>query len=103
MDDNERIDRNGGRRFAKRGTKQVDEEEDEVQVNQGSLIPDTPGQANFIPGNQMFQSGGQQQQGGFQPGGQPPQGNFQGGGGQAPATMPSGAGSDGQKAPVNDF
>lgn len=104
MDDQERIDRNGGRRFAKRGSKQAEEEEEDNAQNSQPLIPDTPGQGNFIPGNQMFQSGGQQQQGGFQGGGQPAGGGgFQGGNGQAPATMPSGAGQDGQKAPGTDF
>ena len=93
MDDPDRIDRNGGRRFAKRGSKQSAQEEDGEAVEpQQPLIPDVPQKGSFIPGNQMFQG---QQGGQNQPGGAANP--------QPPATMPSGGGSDGQKAPGNDF
>lgn len=117
MDDPERIERNGGRRFAKRGTKVSDDDEQDQQPQQVEqpLIPDVQPKGTFIQGNQMFQGqqgnqqqggGGNQQQGGGGGGGQQ-----QGGGGGQPAqgysggggTMPSGAAPDGQKAPGTDF
>ncbi|MBA3995453.1 MAG: hypothetical protein C0469_18195 [Cyanobacteria bacterium DS2.3.42] len=92
-DDQERIERNGGRRFAKRGSKVADEEDqDSQQQVEQPLIPDVPQKGSFIQGNQIFQ--------GQQGGGQPAQGG-QGIGGSG-GTMPSGA-ADGQKAPGNDF
>ncbi len=102
MDDPDRVERNGGRRFAKRGTKVTDgDEEDQPQQVEQPLIPDVQPKGTFIQGNQMFQ--GQQGQPGQQQGGggQPAQGGqgYSGGGG----TMPSGGAPDGQKAPGNDF
>lgn len=109
MDDGERIDRNGGRRFAKRGTKANDEEEQDEQPEQ-PLIPDVSQKGSFIPGNGMFQSGGQPQGGGSgsgNSGGQAVQGGQVNGGGGGyigqPGTIPSGAPPDGQKAPGTDF
>ncbi len=94
MDDPDRIEKNGGRRFAKRGTKVSDGDEDEDQAPpvEQPLIPEVQQKGNFIPGNQGFQG----QQGGGQPA--PSGQGFNGGGG----TMPSGAGG-GQQAPGTDF
>lgn len=106
MDDADRVDRNGGRRFAKRGTKAGAEEEEQDQQPEQPLIPDVSQKGSFIPGNQMFQSGGQPQ-GGGSGGAQQPQGGqgYGGGGGYIgqPGTIPSGAAPDGQKAPGTDF
>lgn len=104
MDDPDRIERNGGRRFAKRGTKVNDEEGEDEQPEQ-PLIPDIGQKGSLIPGNQMFQGGGQPQ---GSPGNNQPMGGNQGntgGGGYIgqPGTIPSGAPQDGQKAPGTDF
>lgn len=90
MDDQERIDRNGGRRFAKRGTRQAENDDDDQgdSAGQGSLIPDVAPQGGFIPNSQIFNGGGGQQ---AQPGTMPSAGS-----------LPAGA-PDGQKAPGNDF
>ncbi len=114
MDDGERIERNGGRRFAKRGTKvsnEQDEEDEGGDQPEQPLIPDVQ-QRGVIPSNnqQMFNGGGQgggqgpgggQGQGSGQPA--PPSQNFGGGNSGQPGTIPSGAAPDGQKAPGTDF
>lgn len=101
MDDPDRIERNGGRRFAKRGTKVQDDQGDEEGGDQPEqpLIPDVQ-QKSVIPGGQMFNGGGQGQ-GGGQPA--PPSQNFNPGNSGQPGTIPSGAAPDGQKAPGTDF
>lgn len=93
MDDPERVERNGGRRFAKRGSRQQQQEAEEEQGEevqpQPPLIPDTAPRNSFIPQTPAPQGvggGGQYQQGG-----------------QPPATIPSGGGPDGQKTPGTDF
>ncbi len=55
-DDQDRIDRNGGRRFAKRGSRAADEDDqDQPQQVEQPLIPEVQQKGSFIPGNQMFQ------------------------------------------------